>query len=64
MLTLIRWFLDVIPSCRHRRETFPQRRRKSNEVSRRVCLDCGRERRYALLDLSPIVPMNTTRQAC
>lgn len=45
--------------CRHRHETWPMKPRNRggkvlcSEPSYRVCLECGRERDYILLDAQP-----------
>jgi len=48
--------IDWLFGCPHPRESFPQRRRdrrrriQHHRPSYRVCLGCGRERDYTLLD--------------
>lgn len=52
-------FLLSLLSCRHRHETWPMKpRNRGGKVlqsapSYRVCLDCGWEREYTLLDPQP-----------
>lgn len=52
-------FLSPLLGCRHRHETWPMKpRNRGGKVlcsapSYRVCLDCGRERKYTLLDTQP-----------
>ena len=50
----VRLIFDFFMGCTHSRETFPMRRRNRlgyyHGASYCVCLQCGREREYALLD--------------
>lgn len=53
-------FLSSLLGCRHRHETWPMKPRNRGGMvlrsapSYRVCLDCGREREYTLLDAQPL----------
>lgn len=59
---LVSWFVP----CGHWHESWPQRRR--NRAGRfvgpsyRVCLECGREREYTLLDPPQFLPAIKDRQ--
>ncbi len=52
-------FITALLGCRHRHETWPMKpRNRGGKVLRsapsyRVCLECGRERIYILLDAQP-----------
>jgi len=60
----MRLLLSVF-ACSHRHETWPMKPRNRvgrvmrSEPSYRVCLDCGREREYTLLDAQPPGPRPT-----
>jgi hypothetical protein len=58
----LRLLLSVFGRCSHRNETWPMKPRNRagrvmrTEPSYRVCLDCGREREYTLLEAQPPRP--------